>query len=176
MSELKPKLLMIDNYDSFTYNLVQYLGELGAASAYHVDQMGGIEVGRACAGAHRARCPLQLRRRFTLQLERDQESRDQRLGRLLVENLPKRALRGDCIQRTTREHILEGGGQCFHVAIRRRKFSSRCLPSGVPTDSGWNCTPSTLRVLWRKPITSFSSVRALISRQSGTVSHSTSSE
>jgi len=25
------KLLMIDNYDSFTYNLVQYLGELGAA-------------------------------------------------------------------------------------------------------------------------------------------------
>ena len=25
-----PRLLMIDNYDSFTYNLVQYLGELGA--------------------------------------------------------------------------------------------------------------------------------------------------
>ena len=24
------QLLMIDNYDSFTYNLVQYLGELGA--------------------------------------------------------------------------------------------------------------------------------------------------
>ena len=24
------KLLMIDNYDSFTYNVVQYLGELGA--------------------------------------------------------------------------------------------------------------------------------------------------
>lgn len=27
---LKQKILMIDNYDSFTYNLVQYLGELGA--------------------------------------------------------------------------------------------------------------------------------------------------
>jgi anthranilate synthase/aminodeoxychorismate synthase-like glutamine amidotransferase len=27
---IRPKLLMIDNYDSFTYNLVQYLGELGA--------------------------------------------------------------------------------------------------------------------------------------------------
>ena len=24
------KLLMIDNYDSFTYNIVQYFGELGA--------------------------------------------------------------------------------------------------------------------------------------------------
>ena len=24
------RVLMIDNYDSFTYNLVQYLGELGA--------------------------------------------------------------------------------------------------------------------------------------------------
>jgi len=24
------KLLMIDNYDSFTFNLVQYFGELGA--------------------------------------------------------------------------------------------------------------------------------------------------
>ncbi len=27
---LNQKVLMIDNYDSFTYNLVQYLGELGA--------------------------------------------------------------------------------------------------------------------------------------------------
>ena len=30
MSLKKIKLLMIDNYDSFTYNIVQYLGELGA--------------------------------------------------------------------------------------------------------------------------------------------------
>ena len=27
---MSPKVLIIDNYDSFTYNLVQYLGELGA--------------------------------------------------------------------------------------------------------------------------------------------------
>ena len=30
MSSKAPRLVMIDNYDSFTYNLVQYLGELGA--------------------------------------------------------------------------------------------------------------------------------------------------
>ncbi|MFZ0659187.1 MAG: aminodeoxychorismate/anthranilate synthase component II [Candidatus Binataceae bacterium] len=30
MPDNKINLLMIDNYDSFTYNLVQYLGELGA--------------------------------------------------------------------------------------------------------------------------------------------------
>jgi len=30
MSAPTPKLAVIDNYDSFTYNLVQYLGELGA--------------------------------------------------------------------------------------------------------------------------------------------------
>jgi anthranilate synthase component 2 len=31
----KIKLLMIDNYDSFTYNLVQYFGELGAEVEVH---------------------------------------------------------------------------------------------------------------------------------------------
>ena len=29
------KLLMVDNYDSFTYNIVQYFGELGAEVEVH---------------------------------------------------------------------------------------------------------------------------------------------
>ncbi|MGQ0749826.1 MAG: anthranilate synthase component II [Betaproteobacteria bacterium] len=38
-------LLMIDNYDSFTYNLVQYLGELGEeVGVYRNDQIGLAEI------------------------------------------------------------------------------------------------------------------------------------
>lgn len=36
-------LLMIDNYDSFTYNLVQYLGELGAEPVVHRNDAIGID-------------------------------------------------------------------------------------------------------------------------------------
>lgn len=40
-------LLMIDNYDSFTYNLVQYLGELGEdVRVYRNDQITVDEVGK----------------------------------------------------------------------------------------------------------------------------------
>ncbi len=40
-------LLVVDNYDSFTYNLVQYLGELGAAPAvYRNDALTLAEVER----------------------------------------------------------------------------------------------------------------------------------
>jgi anthranilate synthase component 2 len=39
------KVLMIDNYDSFTYNLVQYLGELGAeVEVVRNDQIGVEEI------------------------------------------------------------------------------------------------------------------------------------
>jgi para-aminobenzoate synthetase component 2 len=40
-------ILMIDNYDSFTYNLVQYLGELGAdIRVYRNDQISVAEIER----------------------------------------------------------------------------------------------------------------------------------
>jgi anthranilate synthase/aminodeoxychorismate synthase-like glutamine amidotransferase len=40
-------LLMVDNYDSFTYNLVQYLRELGAEVVVHRNDRIGIEEIRA---------------------------------------------------------------------------------------------------------------------------------
>lgn len=40
-------LLMIDNYDSFTYNIVQYLGELGEeVEVYRNDEISIDEIGR----------------------------------------------------------------------------------------------------------------------------------
>lgn len=49
------KLLMIDNYDSFTYNLVQYFGELGAEVEVHRNDEITVEgVGeRIAAGVRR---------------------------------------------------------------------------------------------------------------------------
>ncbi|MDP9440957.1 MAG: aminodeoxychorismate/anthranilate synthase component II [Actinomycetota bacterium] len=44
-----PRVVVIDNYDSFTYNLVQYLGELGAEPLVHrndvvtVDEVEAVE-------------------------------------------------------------------------------------------------------------------------------------
>ena len=35
MTAVAPRVLVIDNYDSFVYNLVQYLGELGAEPVVH---------------------------------------------------------------------------------------------------------------------------------------------
>jgi anthranilate synthase/aminodeoxychorismate synthase-like glutamine amidotransferase len=43
-----PRVLVIDNYDSFVYNLVQYLGELGAQPEVHRhDEIGVDEIAAA---------------------------------------------------------------------------------------------------------------------------------
>src|SRR3546814_15816014 len=45
-------LLMIDNYDSFTYNLVQYLGELGQAVKVVRNDALGVDGIRALKPSH----------------------------------------------------------------------------------------------------------------------------
>ena len=46
------KVLMIDNYDSFTYNLVQYLGELGAEVEVHRNDQIGLDEILASDASH----------------------------------------------------------------------------------------------------------------------------
>jgi anthranilate synthase component 2 len=41
---LRGRVLVVDNYDSFTYNLVQYLGELGAGTAVVRNDAATVEV------------------------------------------------------------------------------------------------------------------------------------
>ena len=46
------KTLLIDNYDSFTYNLAQYLGELGAEMSVHRNDAITIEEIRSMKASH----------------------------------------------------------------------------------------------------------------------------
>ncbi len=45
-------ILMIDNYDSFTYNLVQYLGELGAEVQVHRNDCITVDEAMALGASH----------------------------------------------------------------------------------------------------------------------------
>jgi anthranilate synthase/aminodeoxychorismate synthase-like glutamine amidotransferase len=47
MTARSPSILVIDNYDSFVFNLVQYLGELGASTVVWRNDAGTVEDVRA---------------------------------------------------------------------------------------------------------------------------------
>ena len=57
-----------------------------------------------------------------------------------------------------------------------RKLASSAGPDAVRTDSGWNWTPSTASVRWRRPMTTPSVEVAVTSSSSGTESGRTTSE
>ena len=44
---MAPRVLVVDNYDSFVYNLVQYLGELGAEPVVHRNDALDVEAAEA---------------------------------------------------------------------------------------------------------------------------------
>ncbi|GAA3061588.1 hypothetical protein GCM10020254_01780 [Streptomyces goshikiensis] len=61
-----------------------------------------------------------------------------------------------------------GRGWAFQWAwVRSRKFAIMPRPCSVETDSGWNWTPQTGRVRWRRPMMTPSSDQAVASRESG---------
>ena len=147
-----------------------------AAGPGGIEHVAAVEVERARPRPHRARAAGQFGGRLALELERDQEARDQRLGRLAVEDLAHHALGAGGVERAAGEHRVERVAQFAHAATCLRKFASSRLPSGVPIDSGWNWMPSIGNVRCRSPMTSPSAVRALTSRHDGIESAATSSE
>ena len=108
----------------------------------------------------------------------------QHLGNAVLQGVDCGVIAKHIVTQRSRQHGLPhgGGGLGDRIAAqidlhhRTRKFFSMAWPCSVRMLSGWNCTPSTSRVLWRMPITSPSSVQAVASRQSGQVLRSMASE
>jgi anthranilate/para-aminobenzoate synthase component II len=63
MTQATPRLLLIDNYDSFTYNLVQAFLVLGAEVLVHRNDAISVEQARALQPSHRASRRGPVRRR-----------------------------------------------------------------------------------------------------------------
>jgi len=99
------KVLMIDNYDSFTYNLVQYLGELGATlevvrnDACSVDELLALAPDRVVVSPgpctpNEAGISLEVTRRFpqagipTLGVCLGHQSLAQAFGATIIRHLP----------------------------------------------------------------------------------------
>ena len=80
---------------------------------------------------------------------------------LLREGAGQRLPRG---RRLSNRHVRRHGlcaSRAAAPAPAATKFASSFSPSGVRTDSGWNCTPKTGRSRWASAMTSPSSLRAV---------------
>ncbi len=131
-----------------------------AAGARRVDQILPPGPHREHVLAHRLGAARDLVRGLALDPERDEESAYLRLGCFAAHD---RRHRLACL-RAGEIAALDHGVQ----RVAHRKFLPSAGPSGVSTDSGWNCTPSTGSSRWRTPITSPSSLVAVTSSASGT--------
>src|SRR5881628_29463 len=116
--------------------------------------------------------------RFLLHAQPDDEPRDLRRRELAAHDLAHH------VQHLVVEHlaVLDGAldrlgdRNLLHRHLPSKKFCSILWPCSVRSASGWNCTPSTGRSRWRRPMISPSSDSALTARQPGSDWRSTASE
>ncbi len=134
-----------------------------AAGARGVDEVLALRLDCEHVRAHRLRAAGDLVSGLSLRAQRDEEAADLRRRRI-----PGHDHRHDLARLCTLEVVAVEQPR-DRVLDHRRKFRSRSIPSGVSTDSGWNCTPSIGSVRCLTPMTSPSSARAEISSSSGTV-------
>src|SRR3989338_4450808 len=147
-----------------------------AAAAAGVDQVpGAFHADLGGQFAHHRRRSGDLGHGLALGTQRDQHCGNLRRG-----ELPAHDVLHQLAHLGERQVVaVDQTGQCLrivHYFAPSRKFFSRSCPCSVRMDSGWNCTPCTASVLWRTPMISPSSVQAVLSRQSGGVSRSITSE
>src|SRR5213079_1026371 len=137
-----------------------------AAGAGRVDEVVALRPHRKDVRAHRLGAAGDLVRGLALQPEGDEESADLSRRRLALHHLvhdgASVSAREVVPVEEPRKRLLKR-----HLAPSR-KLRASSGPSGVSTDSGWNCTPSTGSSRCRTAITSPSSHVAQTSRQSGT--------
>src|SRR5581483_3421607 len=129
-----------------------------AAGAGGVDEVGPLRRNGEHVVAHRLRRAGDLVRRLALRAQRDEIAGDLRLRRLPTHDLVHRVAR-----LLTRQALAVQQPRAELLAHRfpSRKLRASAGPSGVSTDSGWNCTPTTGSSRWRTAITSPSSAYAV---------------
>src|SRR5436305_14807374 len=135
-----------------------------AAGADDVDEIVALRPHVEHVLAHRLRAAGDLVRGLALRAQRDEGARDLRLRRLAQHDLLHRLTRlraGEIVPVEYARH------QVLDQKTPSRKLRASAGPSGVSTDSGWNCTPTTGSERWRTAITSPSSAYAVGSRSSG---------
>ncbi len=135
-----------------------------AAGAGGVDQVVALRPHGQDVLPHRLGAAGDLVGRLALEAERDEEAADLGLRRLAAHDLAHHL----AAARPPELLPVQEVGERLLDHRRSRKFRPSRGPSGVSTDSGWNCTPSIGRARCRTPITSPSGVRAVTSRSSGT--------
>src|SRR5256712_7516078 len=150
-----------------------------ATGAAGIDEMRivlHLDVGRQLA--HHLRRGGDLPDRFLLHAQPDDEPRDLRRSELAAHDLAHH------VEHLVVEHLAVldraldrlGNRDLFHACLPSMKFCSILWPCSVSSASGWNCTPSTARLRWRRPMISPSSDSAVTARQAGNDDLSTTSE
>ena len=165
---MAPRVLVIDNYDSFVYNLVQYLGELGAEPVVHrhdalaIDALVALEPdavlvspGPGDPGTHPedAGVSNDAIRVFG-------SAGIPVLGVCLGHQCIGKLFGGEIVRAPQVMHgktsqiahdvdvraltsSRRRRGQRAVAVVRSRNDRTRSWPCAVRIDSGWNCTPST---------------------------------
>src|SRR5262249_663241 len=132
-----------------------------AAGARGVDEVVALRLHRQHVRAHRLGAAGDLVGRLALQPQRDEEAADLRRRGLARHDRVHDLARPVAAEVAALQQLAE------RVLDHERKFLARSLPTGVRTDSGWNCTPSIGSSRWRTAITSPSAAVAETSSESG---------